>query len=106
MQQSKAIKILLNCSRDDSFQYNKDLKGHSKQFYKSQHFLLTLCLSICKGLRFGSKSSRCGSKFTGDCRRPLLQSDHSGLINPQNAGPGKYTEREREKCTHVRFNLD
>lgn len=50
---------------------------------------LTLCLSMCKGLKFGSKSKRCGSKLTGDCRRPLLHSDHSGFMSPQNAGPAK-----------------
>lgn len=50
-------------------------------------FLLTLCLSICKGLKFGSNNKRCGSKLTGDCRLPLLHNDHSGLIRPQNAGP-------------------
>lgn len=42
---------------------------------------------MCKGLRFGSNSSLLGSKFTGDCLLPLLHSDHSGLIKPQNAGP-------------------
>lgn len=56
---------------------------------------LTLCLSICKGLKLGSNNKRCGSKFTGDCRRPLLQSDHSGLMSPQNAGPVIKT-RDRE----------
>lgn len=49
---------------------------------------LTLCLSICNGLKFGSYSKRCGSKFTGDCRLPLLHNDHSGFMRPQNAGPG------------------
>lgn len=49
--------------------------------------LLTLCLSMCKGLRFGSNNKRCGSRFTGDCLLPLLHNDHSGFIKPQNAGP-------------------
>lgn len=48
---------------------------------------LTLCLSICKDLKFGSKRSLSGSKLTGDWRLPLLHSDHSGFINPQKAGP-------------------
>lgn len=52
-------------------------------------FKLTRCLSICKCLKFGSNSKRCGSKLTGDCRRPLLHSDHSGLMSPQNDGPTK-----------------
>ena len=47
----------------------------------------TLCLSICKGLKLGSNNNRCGSKLTGDCLLPLLHSDHSGFIKPQNAGP-------------------
>lgn len=50
-------------------------------------FILTLCLSICKGLKLGSNNNRCGSKFTGDCLLPLLHNDHSGFIKPQNAGP-------------------
>lgn len=28
-----------------------------------------------------------GSRLTGDCLRPLLQSHHSGLMRPQKAGP-------------------
>lgn len=50
---------------------------------------LTLCLSKCKGLRLGSNNSRCGSRFTGDCRLPLLHRLHSGLMSPQNAAPLK-----------------
>lgn len=73
--------------------------------------MLTLCLSMCKGLRLGSYSSRCGSKLTGDCLRPLLHSDHSGLIKPQKAGPGM--EREQDQITictaqhtiHIHSNL-
>lgn len=42
---------------------------------------------MCKGLKLGSKSNRCGSKLTGDCLRPLLHKCHSGFIKPQNAGP-------------------
>lgn len=38
--------------------------------------------------------------MTGDCLRPLLQSDHSGLIRPQNAGP----EMSRKKTKH-QFNF-
>lgn len=49
--------------------------------------VLTLCLSMCKKRRFGSNSNLSGSKLTGDCLRPLLHSDHSGLMRPQNAGP-------------------
>jgi len=48
---------------------------------------LTLCLSMCMGRKLGSKSRRWGSRLTGDWRRPLLQSDHSGLMSPQKAGP-------------------
>lgn len=48
---------------------------------------LTRCLSTCKTRKLGSKSNFCGSKLTGDCRRPLLHRDHSGLIKPQKAGP-------------------
>lgn len=50
--------------------------------------VLTLCLSMCNCLKLGSNSSLLGSKLTGDCRLPLLHKDHSGLIKPQNAGPG------------------
>lgn len=57
---------------------------------------LTLCLSICKGLKLGSNNKRCGSKFTGDCRRPLLHKLHSGFIKPQNAGP----ENRQEEMAH------
>jgi len=53
--------------------------------------VLTLCLSMWIFRRFGSKSSLCGSKLTGDCLFPLLHRDHSGLISPQNAGPEKKT---------------
>lgn len=51
--------------------------------------ILTLCLSICKGLKFGSNNNCCGSKLTGDCLLPLLHNDHSGFMRPQNAGPEK-----------------
>lgn len=47
----------------------------------------TRCLSMCSGRKFGSYSKRCGSRLTGDWRRPLLHSDHSGLMRPQKAGP-------------------
>lgn len=56
--------------------------------------ILTLCLSICRGLKLGSNNKRCGSKLTGDCLLPLLHSDHSGFIKPQNAGP-ESTKRQR-----------
>ena len=49
--------------------------------------ILTLCLSRCKGLRLGSNNKIDGSRLTGLCRLPLLQSDQSGLIKPQNWGP-------------------
>lgn len=49
--------------------------------------ILTLCLSICNGRRYGSNRSLSGSTFIGDCRRPLLHIFHCGLIRPQKPGP-------------------
>lgn len=50
---------------------------------------------MCSGLKLGSYSKRDGSKFNGDCLRPRLHSDHSGLISPQNAGPVKKREERK-----------
>lgn len=70
---------------------------------------LTLCLSMCKGLKFGSNSKRCGSKLTGDWRLPLLHNDHSGFMSPQNAGPAKKINnrqnvlKNRHHTLHIKF---
>lgn len=51
---------------------------------------LTLCLSMRRCLRWGSKRSWVGSMLIGDCRRPLLHRFHSGLTRPQKSGPVHY----------------
>jgi hypothetical protein len=68
---------------EDQLSYHMELK----QCWAEGVTWLTLCLSMCSCLRFGSNSSLLGSRLTGDCLLPLLQRLHSGLIRPQNAGP-------------------
>lgn len=74
-----------------NYWWNEKLSSLAEYCFKID-VILTLCLSMCKGLRLGSKRSRCGSKFTGDCRLPLLHKLHSGLMSPQNAGPELYNK--------------
>lgn len=65
--------------------------------------LLTLCLSMCRGLKYGSYNNLSGSTFIGDCLLPLLHIFHCGFISPQKPGPGNKEKQILFLNTNYKF---